>query len=707
MSLELRRRIFDQLDSLVIVDPHTHINPLDPGSHTLADILGYHYYTELAHSAGLAQADIEDASISPKEKVELLIRNLGSISNTVQWSWFVEMARSLFGFEGHNVDANNWEQLYDDAERQMSYGEWPNKVLQTSKLSSVFLTNDFDDPLEGFDTNTYIPCLRTDDLVFGLSKLAVRDRLERFTGIRPTTPEALRQAIGTLFDHFVSKGARACAISLPPDFSPMKVSAGRAHSAIDAIELAGLDTHESHKRALSNFVFWTLCEFCAEFGLPFDLMIGVNRSVYPAGVHQGRDLYDSRVSLHQYKDVFNAFPTVKFPISVLASVTNQELTSYAWIFPNVLTSGHWWYSNTPTFIEHDLAARLEAVPRTKQIGYYSDMYKLEFALPKFAMYKRCLAKVLAEKFVQDRGWSEEQAVALGTQVLQGNTETTFPAIPFDKVQLKRRVDRNDLAPVGMGETRYEEQHDTFDSVQGPKLGDLPTSSAGTGLPIGGGDTISLGALAAAPLMHGSFDERIEPTIHMEHTQATEPPLHSAPLSPEVHLPTFHPHIAPQTEDDRVALDDELSLDPQWKHDAPPQEAAAPLIDTHEGVVLNDEPLLDEPLLGESLDSGEEIVLETGEETPAGEEVVDISFEESDATAANEFTARETVVFDPTKGISQFDEAPAPASKAADDDFDDMLEGLDLEPESPAETRPPAEDKPPKADPNDPFGFLKK
>ena len=108
-------------------------------------------------------------------------------------------------------------------------------------------------------------------------------------------------------------------------------------------------------------------------------MIGVNRGVYASGVYQGQDLYDSRVSLIQYQQLWNAFPQVTFPVSVLASVTNQELTSYAWIFPNVVTHGHWWYSNTPTYIEHDAAARLEAVPRSKQIGYYSDMYKLEFA----------------------------------------------------------------------------------------------------------------------------------------------------------------------------------------------------------------------------------------------------------------------------------------------------------------------------------------
>ena len=175
----------------------------------------------------------------------------------------------------------------------------------------------------------------------------------------------------------------------------------------------------------SLYVFWTIAEFCAEFGLPFDLMIGVNRGVYEAGVFQGQDLYDSRVSLIQYRELFNAFPQVTFPVSVLASVTNQELTSYAWIFPNVVTHGHWWYSNAPAFLERDLAARLETVPATKQIGYYSDMYKLEFALPKFAMYKRVLAKVLGERFVIDRAWSELRAVKLGRQVLRGNVDAIF------------------------------------------------------------------------------------------------------------------------------------------------------------------------------------------------------------------------------------------------------------------------------------------
>ncbi len=425
MSVELRQRLFAELDALVLIDPHTHINPHAPASTTLSDILGYHYYTELAHSAGMPKADIEQPGLPPREKVARLIAQLGPLQNTIQYSWFVDIAQTFFDFADDQVNLDNWEALYDRAAEQMSQLNWSEQVLRKSKLEAVFLTNDFDDPLAGFDTNVYIPCLRTDDLVFRFHDPAIRARLEQATDTDISDETSLRDALGRLFEYFVSHGARACAISLPPDFVPSKVSEGRMATALEKILATSAECDERDRRALSHFIFWTLAEYCADYHLPFDLMIGVNREVYTAGVFQGRDLYDSRVSMIQYRELFNAFPQVTFPVSVLASVTNQELASYAWIFPNVVTSGHWWYSNTPALIEHDLATRLEAVPGTKQIGYYSDMYKLEFGLPKFKMYKRVLAKVLAERFVVDRAWSERRAVELGRQVLRGNVDQIF------------------------------------------------------------------------------------------------------------------------------------------------------------------------------------------------------------------------------------------------------------------------------------------
>jgi glucuronate isomerase len=444
MSDQLRSRLFAELDSIRLIDPHTHIDPHAAASKTLADILGYHYYTELIHAAGMPRDEIEEPGLDPKEKVRRLVERIEPLRNTAPYEWLLEVAREYFDFpHGEHLTLDNWELLYDTAAAKLAHPDWEEHVLRRTKLEAVFLTNQFDDPLTGFDTSKYIPCLRTDDLVFHLGNVEVRQRLERATNTDVHDAASLRSAIGKLFEHFTANGARACAISLPPDFSPEGVPFGRLRSQFQhlavfvdpvlSVVLKGLEANDSdeqrrfddYSRQVSHFVFWTLAEFCSDFGLPFDLMIGVNRNVYGGGVYQGRDLFDSRVSLMQYKELFNAFPQVTFPVSVLASVTNQELMAYAWIFPNVVANGHWWYSNTPAFIERDASARLEAVPQTKLIGYYSDAYKLEFALPKFAMYKRILAKILAERFVIERGWSEQQALELGRTVLRGNVERIF------------------------------------------------------------------------------------------------------------------------------------------------------------------------------------------------------------------------------------------------------------------------------------------
>ena len=424
MSAQLSQRLLGELERLVLIDPHTHINALDPASRTLADILGYHYYTELAHSAGLPREEIEAPGLDPKEKVRRLVPKLAEIDNTAQSSWLLEMCRVFFDFKDDRITLSNWESLYDVAARKMAQPDWEEQVLKISGLEQIFLTNNFDDPLTGFDTRRYVPCLRTDDLVFHLTKAETRERLLRATGIELSDAASLDRAIGKLFDHFIAHQAKACAISLPPDFEPVRVDRSSVEPIIRSI-VANRALSADEQRTLSRFVFWTLAEHCGDWRLPFDLMIGVNRRVYEAGVFQGQDLFDQRVSLIQYRSLFNAFPQVIFPISVLAQISNQELVSYSWVFPNVVTNGHWWYSNIPAYIEIDCRSRLQAVPRTKQIGYYSDMYKLEFALPKFGMYRRILANVLAEDFVIARGWSEERAVELGRQVLRGNVEQIF------------------------------------------------------------------------------------------------------------------------------------------------------------------------------------------------------------------------------------------------------------------------------------------
>ncbi|MBX6314319.1 MAG: glucuronate isomerase, partial [Isosphaeraceae bacterium] len=369
----LARELFDEISRWPIFDPHSHIDPHRPAARNFDEILGYHYYTELAHSAGMP-ADRVAPGLEPRTRARNLAQHLGAIENTVQYSWLVEIARTFLGFRGDRIGPETIEALYDRAERSGDGKEWDQKVWKESNLEAVFLTNDFDDALEGWDTTAYVPCLRTDDLVLKLHEPQTLDRLQRATNVDVQDYDSLRLAIGALFSYFVERGAKACAISLPPDFAPLAPAKTRGATTIRRA-LHQMDLRHDEHAEVRRIVFWTLAEFCAEFRLPFDLMIGPIRNVYPAGVAGGRDLFDRRVSLYDYRELFNHFGSVTFPVSTLSPDASAELVAYAWIFPNVLPMGHWWYANLPAFISADLRARLQGIPQVKLVGYYSDAYK--------------------------------------------------------------------------------------------------------------------------------------------------------------------------------------------------------------------------------------------------------------------------------------------------------------------------------------------
>jgi glucuronate isomerase len=415
--------LFAEMARWPIFDPHSHIDPHRPAARHFEEILGYHYYTELAHSSGMPRESVSPA-LDPDARAAAVVEYLDRIDSTVQYTWLLEIARTFHQFPHDRIDPKNLGELLRKADHRGDGQHWDREVFQASGLEAVFLTNDFDDPLEGWDTTAYVPCLRTDDLVLKLHEPRTISRLKTALDMDIGDMTSLRLALGRLFDRFVSRGARAAAVSLPPDFAPRPAGHRRASTPIRKA-IHGMELRRDEIEDVRCAVFWTVAELCGDFRLPFDLMIGPIRNVYPQGVAGGRDLFDRRVSLYDYRDLFNHFAAVNFPISTLSPDAAGELVAYSWIFPNVLPMGHWWYSNVPAFIAADLRARVQALPKTKLLGYYSDAYKLEFIVPKFNMYRRTLAEVLSEEAVRGRGWPVERAIDLAKLILIDNPKRIF------------------------------------------------------------------------------------------------------------------------------------------------------------------------------------------------------------------------------------------------------------------------------------------
>ena len=420
---DLEIRLLDEILRIQAIDCHSHVPAGAPHAQTLGDLLGYHYYTELLHSAGMP-AEAVDPRKSEIERIGEMVGRLDTISNTVQYGWLMEVARELFGFSGDRLTPANSNELAQGIIEAGRQKDRYRAVLAKARIEKVFLTNRFDEDLSAVDRSVFVPCLRTDDLVFQIADPQVRRRLASKTGTEVGSPEEARAAVRWLMRYFMQHGAASAAISLPPDFSPHAPDEKAAGKAL-ARAAAGKDLGAGDSAALAVFMFDLVADTCRQVHKPMQLMIGVIRDMYPAGVPGGRDLLSKRGSLADYADLFRRYPEVDFAVSVLSATWAHELASFAWIFPNVKPSGHWWYSNVPAHIEPDLRARLEAVPRVKLIGYYSDMYKVEFGLPKFNMYRRILARVLAREFVEPGRMTERQAIETAGLLLRDNAKRIF------------------------------------------------------------------------------------------------------------------------------------------------------------------------------------------------------------------------------------------------------------------------------------------
>jgi len=394
MNTTLVNELYEQIDAMPIVDIHTHVNWKAPTARHIGDILSYHYYTELANSAAY-RADPFPFH-DPEQLTHDIVGNLHHIRHTVQYDWLMAISHEFLGIAPWEWTPDNADAIMARSVEVMGSDAWFKELTAQAGIERVYLTNQYDDDLEGLDSSFFTPCLRIEPFVLDILKAETRERMGAALGRPIATTSDVVALIDQTFRRFTAHGMGYAAISSPAGLCTYAVSDEDAQRILTrAIEGAALDAADHQTWAA--YAMARIADACRVHRRPFHLMIGVNRDVYAHGVPAGTDLFDSVNSMRGYDWLLNAYPDVPFPTAVLADTTGLELVASAWIRHNVYPSGHWWYANQPTEIARELRRRLDTVPSTKLIGYFSDAYYLEFILPKFRMFKFELAAALAER----------------------------------------------------------------------------------------------------------------------------------------------------------------------------------------------------------------------------------------------------------------------------------------------------------------------
>ena len=292
------RRLVAEVDKFPLIDPHSHIDPLAPTAKSLDDILGYHYYTELAHSAGMPGRPLAAGRVAARTRAgdrrpHGPLRQHGPVRLVPG-----DRARTSSASRANASPPRTPTRSSTPPGARFGPAGLGEAGLATRrKLEKIFLTNEFDDPLEGFDTTRYVPCLRTDDLVFHLDKPDVRERLAKATGIE--VGDAARSAARRSASCSSTSRAQGATGLRHLAAARLRAEPGRRRRADHALSRdLSTGTPMPTTAPCASGVFWMLAEYCREFKLPFDLMIGVNRARLPrrrlpgAGPVRQRDVAD-------------------------------------------------------------------------------------------------------------------------------------------------------------------------------------------------------------------------------------------------------------------------------------------------------------------------------------------------------------------------------------------------------------------------------
>jgi hypothetical protein len=142
---------------------------------------------------------------------------------------------------------------------------------------------------------------------------------------------------------------------------------------------------------------------CREHGMPFALMIGVNKLINPQLKLAGDGV--GRADVDAVRNLCAQYPDNKFLVTMLSRENQHELCVVARKFRNLMVFGCWWFMNNPSIIEEITRERMELLGMSF-IPQHSDARVLDQVIYKWDHSRRIIADVLVDKYsdLLDTGW---------------------------------------------------------------------------------------------------------------------------------------------------------------------------------------------------------------------------------------------------------------------------------------------------------------
>jgi glucuronate isomerase len=419
-----------ELETIPIIDVHTHLVGSRLGARGLHDILLYHMAVSDLYAAGCPSGRrlTEYPGWPTREEAHQRLREALPFLNYVQntsTSWGIRTILAELYHWREPVSEQNWETLDGLIRERADDAAWHHQILRRLNIRRVGTEwarregGEGDNVLQyALEWGFFTRCQ------WGEYDTALYE-LEKCWGKQPGSPSPIgagkrpvpEREIRSLADvhaaiaHYVAQFppqvlATATHLSTDLDLSP--VDEVQMEAALKSRPQAGPRERDIYASYINEHYLAALAK--ARPDVVFQFSFGAEPLPHETGSR-----LDQR-SIRQLGELVARHPGLRFQTLLSSQHAHQSLCTLARELPNLSIAGYWWHNFFPSIIRKTMAERLEMLPLNKHVGFFSDAYCVDWVYAKTAIVRRCLAQVLAEQLRQ--GWySRQQGLEIARAIL--------------------------------------------------------------------------------------------------------------------------------------------------------------------------------------------------------------------------------------------------------------------------------------------------
>jgi len=405
---------------LPLVDVHSHLHPARAVMSDPARLLSYHMLQYPLRAASGIELDPEVLSFGREADAEaayaLWEKHGAAVMDTGFGVAFRRILRDLYGFRSA-LTRRSLHRLAGIMKERTADPGWPKAVFGRLRLETALSSSIGSAPRHGPLAGRLAPTV--ENSVMGVHEDSPLQKglewLERRHGRPMRCREDVNAAIGEFFrDYFNWKGKRVHVawISTLADFRPVGtedldalIRRCREGAALSRLETGLLVAEQVRAMVRAVAEKAAVCQLC--FGCQY-LQEGTAHPLaraFPEFVHTLGHLAAEFPGLHF--NLLNAAEEYEHPLCALAQA-----------YGNVSLGGFWWHMFYPTVMENAWHRRLDMVPSTRLMAFFSDGYCVDHVYGRATMARAVLARVLAARV--ERGLCTRKAAGrLAREVLAG------------------------------------------------------------------------------------------------------------------------------------------------------------------------------------------------------------------------------------------------------------------------------------------------